>query len=211
MRRLAAALLVTSLLPVAASAGGSESSMRCAGGIVSVGDATIDLLGKCGVPSLREVRFYETGAVGTIGPGFGRGNAATSERWTYDFGPQQFLMFVTVEGGRVFSMERGSYGYARAEESGPPLRRALCDSSAIHVGDSKLDLLARCGEPALMEMRKENLALVDPRDTLLFSRAIPRDVEVWTYDFGPQQFVRFAILADGVVIRVDTGGHGYAR
>jgi hypothetical protein len=210
MRSLAAALLA-SLLPAVAGAGGAESSLRCQGGIVSVGDATVDLLGKCGLPTLREIRTYETGAVGTIGPGFGRANAATSERWTYDFGPQQFLMFVTVEGGRVFSIERGSYGYARPEESPPPVRRALCDTSAIHVGDSKLDLLARCGEPTLMEMRKENLALVDPRDALLVSRAFPRDVEVWTYDFGPQQFVRFAILADGVVIRVDTGGHGYAR
>ncbi len=36
-------------------------------------------------------------------------------------------------------------------------------------------------------------------------------VEVWTYDFGPQTFVRFVVLEDGVVTRVDTGHHGYAR
>jgi Protein of unknown function (DUF2845) len=39
----------------------------------------------------------------------------------------------------------------------------------------------------------------------------PAHVEVWTYDFGPDAFVRFALLENGVVTRVDTGGYGYAR
>ena len=93
-----AALALT--LP-AASLAGSESSLRCAGGIVSVGDATIDLLGKCGAPTLREVRAFDSGAIVTVAPGFGRAALNVSERWTYDFGPQSFTMSVTVEGGKA--------------------------------------------------------------------------------------------------------------
>jgi hypothetical protein len=209
MRALAAAALLLSFLP-AARAGGTESSIRCRGGVVAVGDPTIDLLGKCGVPRLREVVAYDTGAVLTMGPVFGRAAVGTTERWTYDFGPQQFAMTVTVEGGKVFQVERGNRGYERQEEAPPPIPRAACDSSRIQVGDSKLDLLSRCGDPALVELRKENVT-AGPREAVLLSRAIPKDVEVWTYDFGPQQLVRFAVLADGVVIRVDTGAHGYSR
>jgi hypothetical protein len=33
----------------------------------------------------------------------------------------------------------------------------------------------------------------------------------WTYDFGPQVLMRFAFLENGVVTRVETGSHGYAR
>jgi hypothetical protein len=206
----AAVLLATLILPRTASADGTESSIRCARGVVSVGDATIDLVGKCGAPALREVTAYGSGAVVTAGPVYGRLNVATSERWTYDFGPQQFLMLVAVEGGKVVAIERGGRGYARAEESAPPIPRATCDVSAVKVGDTKLDVLTRCGDPALMEMRKENLALGSSQGALVLSRQAPRDVEVWTYDFGPQQLVRFVVLADGRVIRVDTGSHGYA-
>ena len=214
MRVLAAAAAVLfatlTLLPARARAGGTESSIRCTRGVVSLGDATIDLLGKCGAPTLREVRAYD-GAIATLRPTRGAVNASVSERWTYDFGPQQFAMFVTVEGGKVVGIERGNRGYVRTEEARLPVPRATCDVAAIKVGDAKLDLLARCGEPALMEMRKENLALASARDAQLLSRDAPRDVEVWTYDFGPQQLVRFAILADGVVVAVETGGHGYSE
>ena len=211
MRALATAALLATLIPAGVRAGGTESSIRCSGGIVSVGDATIDLLGKCGMPSLREVRSFETNAVATLGPVRGTINAAVSERWTYDFGSSQFLMFVTVEGGKVFAIERGNKGYARSEDAPPPIPRAACDSSDIRVGQAKIELLTRCGDPALMEMRKENVVLGSSRESQLLSRAAPRDVEVWTYDFGPQQLVRFAIILDGVVVRVDTGHHGYSE
>jgi hypothetical protein len=214
MRALAAAAVLASLLPFRAAAGGSESSMRCAGGLVSVGDATIDVLGKCGAPALREVRAAESFvAVTTVGPTFGRAAVLSTERWTYDFGPQQFLMFVVVDGGRVVAMERGGYGYARNEVP-VTFPRATCEWTSLHVGDAKIDLLGRCGEPALAELRKEGVVEGGPgvfRDAAALSRASLRDVEVWTYDFGPQSFVRFVVLDAGVVVRIDTGNRGFAR
>ena len=108
----AAVLLATLILPRTASADGTESSIRCARGVVSVGDATIDLVGKCGAPALREVTAYGSGAVVTAGPVYGRLNVATSERWTYDFGPQQLVRFVVLADGRVIRVDTGSHGYA---------------------------------------------------------------------------------------------------
>ncbi len=63
-------------------------------------------------------------------------------------------------------------------------------------------------------MRKEPVvhgAQVVLWDPALVAQGALRDVEVWTYDFGPQMFVRFAIICDGVVFRVDDGNRGYAR
>lgn len=212
MRALAVAAVLASVTPAAALAGGSDTSIRCAGGLVSLGDATIDLLGKCGQPALREGRTDLTSvAYQADGAKVKRASAVTVERWSYDFGPRRFLMFVTVEGGKVTFIERGGYGYAAAEPVAVSIRRARCAPAAIHVGDSRLDLLARCGEPALSERRDDLLRLTaDVTSGVAVSRTVPVTVEVWTYDFGPQTFIRFVRLEDGVVAAVDTGSHGYA-
>jgi hypothetical protein len=212
MRALAAAAVLAAVLP-AAGVAGSDSSIRCAGGLVSVGDATIDLLGKCGAPALREGRSDLT-SVAWRGDGGAvkRASAVTVERWTYDFGSSRFLMFVTVEGGKVTLIERGGYGYAQADPPPVVIRRARCEPSALHVGDAKLDVLARCGEPALTERRDDLLRLsAEVMNGVIVSRTTPIVAELWTYDFGPQTFVRFVLLEDGVVTRIDTGSHGYAR
>lgn len=188
MLRTASILALSlALAPAAARA----DSIRCDGGIVSVGDAKIDLLGKCGPPSLVEDRWRRKTSV---------------ERWTYNFGPDRFLQFVTLVDGKVALVERGGYGYPPeklAEPQEPP-GRARCDGSAIHLGDSTLDLLAKCGEPALQESRLERRADAAGRGTLV-------RVDVWTYDFGPRSFVQFATLENGTVVRVERGGYGYAR
>lgn len=216
----AAAVVVSLAAPAAAHP--AESSIRCAGGIVSVGDATVDLLGKCGEPALREPRGEETWvSVRDASGSAKRRYVVTTERWSYDFGPRQFLMFVTLEGGKVVAVERGGYGYVPAEPVAAPVRRATCEPSALHVGDAKIDLLARCGQPAVVDVRPQVDVIAvrvgtatggaDGNGAVTVGTATPTELEVWTYDFGPSTFVRFVVLENGVVARVETGGHGYAR
>lgn len=211
---LAVAAALSAAAPAAVRAGALDS-IRCPGGLVGVGDATIDLLGKCGAPTLREIRAADAySAVDTVTTRFGLTALLTSERWTYDFGPQQFVMFATVEGGRVVAIHRGDRGYARSEAPPLPIPRATCDPGALRPGQAKLDLLARCGEPVLVELRRESALYETPADrrgSVLVATGALRDVEVWTYDFGPQAFIRFAVIADGVVVRVEDGNRGYAR
>jgi len=177
---------------------GTETTLRCDGGIVSVGDSKLDLLAKCGEPALVEVWLEERWA----GPG--ARSAATVERWSYNFGPNRFLQFVTLATGKVTTVERGSYGY-------PPERLQLarsvprreCTPSDPAVGDSALDLLAKCGEPAAREARE------DWRPDGAGGSHV--HVEVWTYDFGPRQFLRIVTLENGKVTEAARGGYGYAR
>jgi hypothetical protein len=198
--------------PLAARA----DSLRCDGGIVSVGDLKLDLIGKCGFPALKEEQEVERSRARFTAGGqlaAGRSALATVERWTYNFGPRQFVQVVTLEGGKVTAIERGSYGYdlGRREEP-PPIPRTRCDQLAFSVGDTTFDVLARCGEPAL-------------RDVALVTRSaggwggggafetttVSEYVELWTYDLGPQSLVRRLTIAGGKVVRVETGSYGYSR
>lgn len=134
--RLATLTLAASglLLPCAVTA----DSLSCDGGIVQVGDGKLDLLARCGRPSLVEVVQTDRRTVRRDGVGQVVGGAElTSERWTYDFGPQRFVQVVTVEGGLVRSVERAGYGHD-ATRAGPPpaIPRATCDTSAFQEGDT---------------------------------------------------------------------------
>jgi hypothetical protein len=194
------ALLPLLALALAAPAA-ADGSLDCSGGIVAVGDAKIDLLGKCGPPSLQEVVELDRTALQRYGlPGGGRRVSATVERWTYNFGPTRFLQFVTLEAGRIVSIVRGSYGYSLdPPPRAPPIPRASCDHAVLRAGMSTFDVLALCGEPAFQDVRLEAWATGDVL------------VEIWTYDFGPRAFVRFLVFRDGTLARIDTGSYGYAR
>jgi len=189
---------VTWLLPaiwLAASPATASDSIRCEGGIVRVGDARIDLLAKCGQPTLQEEEPVAPGRVGD--PGL----ALVIERWTYNFGPQQFIQVVSLQGGKVIAVERGSYGYdlpdrprdVAADRALIP--RARCAHDAFRVGDLTLDVLARCGDPFSRELRQVG----------------QRVVEVWTYDFGPSELVRHLEFEGGRLARIKTGSYGYSK
>lgn len=178
----------------------ADFALRCDGGIISVGDSKLHLLARCGSPALVEELVWPAPS--------GQRAAATVETWSYNFGPNQFLRFVTLVSGKVVNIELGSYGYPpdqllRRREPG----RARCDSAALRVGDRKLDLLAKCGEPDLRESRLERRG----DGTKRRPAGIAVQVEVWTYDFGPQHFVRHVTLENGKVLRIDGDGYGYAR
>lgn len=209
--RLAPALLAAALLAPGAALG---DSIRCPGGLVGTGDSKLDLLGKCGRPALVEERLEERARV-RVEPG-GRGSderraTSTVERWTYNFGPRQFVRHVTLVFGRVETVEEGSYGYDLGAEPPPlVLQRARCEPSAVREGASSFDLLARCGEPAVRDLKV--LTLTESEGDGAGGRSVTRTVsqELWTYDFGPLALVRRALLEEGRVVRVETGGYGYS-
>ena len=206
-------LLASVLAPAADLA--MESSIRCEGGIVQVGQTQVDLLGKCGDPVLKDVTVAEAGvALVREGPLAldAASTTAAVEHWTYNFGPNRFIQVVTLESGRVVRIESGSYGYdperVRNRDGAPP-----CDSSAIRVDLRKLDLLARCGPPPARDVRRERRAASEPA-TVQGATAIAFtsvQVETWTYDLGPNRFITIATLQDGKVIAVEHGGYGYRR
>jgi hypothetical protein len=205
-RRLAvAAALLGALVPGSAR----PDSLSCAGGIVSIGDSKLDLLGKCGAPALHE-RDLEERSVFVRGVG-GHRVVSPLERWTYDFGRNRFLQVVTLVKGKVAAVERGGYGYADGPAERERPRRATCDPAVLDEGALALEIRARCGEPAAVDAWDEELRSVQRvgGDTLA-GHVVVVTVEVWTYDFGRSQFLRFVRFEGGKVVRVETGSYGYA-
>jgi hypothetical protein len=214
MRRAQILAAVAALAGALAGPARADDSMRCARGIVGIGDLTVDLLGKCGPPSLRD-RWTDTRDA--VAVDFQRQLAATErittevEQWTYDFGRNHFLQVVTVQNGRIVRIERGGYGHGLPPASAPgqPLVSS-CDPSLLHEGDTKADALARCGSPASSSSWQE------PRTTAVVVQGglVPPGgssvrVELWVYNLGPNHFLRLVRFEDGRVVRVETGGYGY--
>jgi hypothetical protein len=216
MRTFHAALLVAPLLVAAAfpAFAGAEDSFRCSNGIVSVGDLKVDLLGKCGEPTMRGTVRSEEVSISREGPvrgGTTVRETAAVERWTYDFGPNQFIEVVTLEGGRIRSIDRGSRGYVDSpSEKHRAIPVARCDYRSIRVGDRSYDLLARCGEPASRDVKLLERGVDTLEGGTVVHRSFTVPVEVWTFHFGPQTLTRIVELEEGKVLRVETGSRGYA-
>ncbi len=209
-----ATLAIAGLAALLAAPGPARAqSIRCEGGIVAVGDSKLDLLGKCGHPTLREEVPAAAGVFGSTGI---RRPLVVQERWTYNFGPRSFVQHVTIEVGVVKAVERGGYGYELGQATPAPARvpRARCQHpGGFRLGDSTFDVLARCGEPAL---REETLGQVAVEAPVGGGSWAPTSfttvrVEIWTYDFGPQAFSRRLEFEDGKLARIVAGGYGYSR
>jgi hypothetical protein len=49
------------------------------------------------------------------------------------------------------------------------------------------------------------------RCTTIVEDSVEVPVDAWTYDFGPQRFVRFLTFEHGKLIQIDSGGYGHKQ
>jgi hypothetical protein len=208
----ALALLVLACLAPAPRAL-AEDGMSCDRGVVSVGDSRLDLLGKCGPPTLREARPAQvTEWVGDRVQGFARTVTITVETWTYDLGPGSLVRQARLEAGRLTGVRTGGYGRSReARWPGNAVPRAACEPSAIRAGDTTYDLLSRCGDPVFRDVREEILSVAEGNGQVASGASTVIVRETWTYDFGPRALVRYVEVREGGVSGVRTGGYGYSE
>ena len=82
-----------------------HKSIRCKGGIVTIGDSKLTVPGKCGPPTMSEV----TGASGNSS------SITISDTWSYDCGKNSFTREFRFSGGRLVRISEGGYGFG--EES----------------------------------------------------------------------------------------------
>lgn len=110
---LALGLLSAGAPPAAADA------LRCGRKLVSDGDTLYDVRTRCGDPDnqihrveQRTVSQWVQGPciAGRCGQYVQRTIEITIDEWTYDFGPHQFISYVTFENGRLISIVSGARG-----------------------------------------------------------------------------------------------------
>ncbi|MFK8048383.1 MAG: DUF2845 domain-containing protein [Halioglobus sp.] len=102
-----------------------------------------------------------------------------------------------------------------------------CGRDLVTAGDHLGELLVSCGKPILtsyrtiyrsgiprgrvryFDSRIGNYSTLTRRELLTHQRSVVEvPVEIWTYNFGPRQFMREVIIVDGVVESFKTLGYG---
>lgn len=172
------------LLPALATAG----SLRCAGGMVSLGDPGAVVEARCGAPDLKEPLSETVLRGGTI--------VSEEERWSYNRGPNRLVRVVLLRNGRVSGFDSGGYGFRRFPGD-------RCKPRTIRRGLTRMELLGHCGPP-------DSSTTIPPRQIPGHipgqrTQTLERPREEWIYSFGGNRFSRLVTLERGRVIRVETG------
>jgi hypothetical protein len=192
-------LIVLLTIPVSVT---QAASFTCTGGIISAGDSRTDLIMKCGEPDRKDSHNEEI--VERTDREITRKIYITVEEWTYDLGPRQFMRIVTIKNGTISDIRTGGYGHPKQNEA----EQRECGGRVISVGDVKSEVLAKCGEPAVKDSRQEELREKSGEDR---EHRVFVTIEEWTYDFGPNRFMRIITFRNGTVSDIRTGGYGYQR
>lgn len=177
-------------LATAMAAGGSGAEaadgLRCSNHLIQPGDRQFEVLEYCGEPDIKvlleSVLTLEHGAL------------PYREEWQYNFGPSQFMRYLRFRNNRLIDVRTGSRGFTTPDER--------CDPHEITENLSELELLSRCGKPALIERRiAEREHRVSPVGPVF---PVGTAVEDWIYDFGGNRFHRIVTVIDGRVVRVES-------
>ena len=88
-----------------------------------------------------------------------------------------------------------------------------CSQRLVRVGDASARVLQLCGDPAeIVERTESRTTTVQGRapDGTIVAHTVTVTVvvEQWTYDFGPQRFMRQLVFEGGVLLRMSTLGYG---
>jgi hypothetical protein len=124
------ALLGLACLAVSPSA--RADSLSCNQRIASSGDTRYEVRALCGEPDEAIQRVeYRTVRGRVAGPCTRNGSKVRCSRseeavveivideWTYDFGRNRFIQYLTFEQGRLVTVKSGSYGHKQTSTSSP--------------------------------------------------------------------------------------------
>jgi hypothetical protein len=86
-----------------------------------------------------------------------------------------------------------------------------CGNDLIQPGDRKIEVLHACGEPDFVDTWEEILN----RGYFRFGHFWPSveqvKVEEWTYNFGPNRFIRILRFENGELVRIRDGDYGFPK
>ncbi len=192
---LAVLLALAAVSALADTSGGP----RCGNRIVSLGDTKAEVIIKCGAPVWKD--DWTDQIINDVNTVDELRVSVARERWVYNLGPNSFLRFLSFENGRLTDISMGGYGY---DERHPSLKP--CDGDEIKKGYTQYEILQRCGEPFFKDSRsEERLSAVDKHS----NRLVEIRVDEWTYNFGPDQFLRILKFENGRLVDIETGDRGF--
>lgn len=98
-----------------------------------------------------------------------------------------------------------------------------CGYKLVQAGNTMYDVRSICGVPDWVDQHVESRAVSRPAVvpcrtgrgygscTVLLQDAVQVPVEVWTYDFGPMQFIEYLTFEQGRLVHVQSGPYGHKQ
>lgn len=175
----------------------SVYAYHCRGGLISQGDSKLALLKKCGKPSWID-RWAER-VVELPDTDFEHSISRINERWIYNPGPTQFIRIITLRGGYISKIETGGRGFTVVSGT------KHCDFNNLNLGSPSAIVRAKCGKPDSREQHYEMITgkIAGGR------RQVSISVDEWTYNLGPNQFMRVLTFRNGELYKISTGERGF--
>jgi hypothetical protein len=84
-----------------------------------------------------------------------------------------------------------------------------CGNQLVLIGDRHYDVLSKCGEPDAREERPEKRYFRVFREGQFLEVLQEVIVEEWTYNLGPNLFIRILRFENGRLVEIEMGGYGY--
>ena len=86
-----------------------------------------------------------------------------------------------------------------------------CGTRVITQGDPADKVLQFCGSPVTVQTRRAERPYIDELGRSYLYRGLVEEVviEEWTYNLGPNQFMRLVRIENGRVVEVKSLGYGY--
>lgn len=99
----------------------SANGIRCQNKLVQPGDSQYEVKSLCGTPDDMQQRTERRRVTRAVQQPCPNGNgyctifvedevSVVVDEWTYDFGPQRFIQFLTFESGKLVHVKSGPYG-----------------------------------------------------------------------------------------------------
>jgi hypothetical protein len=81
-----------------------------------------------------------------------------------------------------------------------------CGDRIVSTGDTKAEVIMKCGEPTLKDSREESIIEKIDANT---KQKKTITIDEWTYNLGPDSFIRILRFENGKLVDIQTGNYGY--
>jgi hypothetical protein len=87
-----------------------------------------------------------------------------------------------------------------------------CSDKIISTGSSRAEVAALCGDPAQVDHKTlyNNVSAASAGQTSVVTGTSGEiQIELWTYNFGPNKLMQRIRFEDGVVVHIESLGYGF--
>ena len=213
-------------------------ALRCGSKLVDIGDRKIEVFQECGKPTLIEKLKVENTTLKAERNKKYLEDIITDleehqevkteiiEEWTYNFGANRLIHFLTFKNGKLSQIKVGERGFAG--EFPTDFYKTNC-GEMVSLENRKIDVIMKCGEPVFEENRIEEIISSESlskqigdelrylgdqkmniRQSIDFQEEkLFKNVTEWNFNFGPHHFLVFITFENGKVTKIEHGDYGY--